>query len=266
MQRDAGIQSVSSAAGLLAAQQSLYRHALRRTVCPRSHIRDAPAASSPPNGVAPGLVVLWDMSYIRLVLYRSKAQMSLDHAILGFLTSQPLTGYDLKTRRFDEATAHLWTADQAQVYRTLSASERSGLVSARLIPQPGRPDRKEFAITAAGRARCASGSRHPPALAAARPAAAAAFFAGSLTTTRSSRCWTPHATASSDAWRRCARTTFPGTRPVREATVRQDDARRRDAQARAAIDWLDDCGDADRCRLPVNGDALELIPARVEAA
>ena len=33
--------------------------------------------------------------------------------------AEPMTGYDLKTRCFDDAAGHLWTADQAQVYRTL---------------------------------------------------------------------------------------------------------------------------------------------------
>lgn len=77
--------------------------------------------------------------------------MSLEHAILGFLRAQPATGYDLKTRCFDRSLAHLWSADQAQVYRTLARLEAAGLVTSVLVPQPGRPDRNVFSLTSAGR-------------------------------------------------------------------------------------------------------------------
>jgi PadR family transcriptional regulator AphA len=77
--------------------------------------------------------------------------MALDHAILGFLDRGPMTGYDLKTRCFDEAVAHVWTADQAQVYRTLDRLADRGLVKPRLVPQRGRPDRRVFTITRKGR-------------------------------------------------------------------------------------------------------------------
>lgn len=77
--------------------------------------------------------------------------MSLDHAILGFLSEEALSGYDIKTRCLDERTSHFWTADQAQVYRTLDRLERSRLVTARRERQTGKPDRKVYSITRAGR-------------------------------------------------------------------------------------------------------------------
>ena len=77
--------------------------------------------------------------------------MSLDHAIMGFLSSEDSTGYELKTRCFDRLTSHYWTADQAQIYRTLDRLERQGLVSAKLQVQRGRPDRNVYKLTAAGR-------------------------------------------------------------------------------------------------------------------
>jgi PadR family transcriptional regulator AphA len=77
--------------------------------------------------------------------------MALDFAILGFLDREPMTGYDLKTRCFDAAVGHLWTADQAQVYRTLDRLADRGLVRSRLVPQRGRPDRRVFTITSRGR-------------------------------------------------------------------------------------------------------------------
>jgi len=77
--------------------------------------------------------------------------MALDHAILGFLDRGPMTGYDLKTRCFDEAVGHVWTADQAQVYRTLDRLADRGLVKPKLVPQRGKPDRRVFTITRKGR-------------------------------------------------------------------------------------------------------------------
>jgi PadR family transcriptional regulator AphA len=90
--------------------------------------------------------------------------MTLEHAILGFLDRGSMTGYDLKTRCFDEAVGHLWTADQAQVYRTLDRLAKQGLVRSRLVPQRGRPDRRVFTITAKGRADLEGWLRRAPAL------------------------------------------------------------------------------------------------------
>lgn len=77
--------------------------------------------------------------------------MSLEHAILGFLEREPMTGYDLKTRCFDDAAGHLWNADQAQVYRTLDRLAQRGFARSRVFPQRGRPDRKVYRITPKGR-------------------------------------------------------------------------------------------------------------------
>jgi PadR family transcriptional regulator, regulatory protein AphA len=76
--------------------------------------------------------------------------MSLDHAILGFLREQAMSGYDLKNVCFDRDAHHFWTADQAQVYRTLDRLERRGLVTARRERQRSRPDRRVYSITRAG--------------------------------------------------------------------------------------------------------------------
>jgi PadR family transcriptional regulator AphA len=77
--------------------------------------------------------------------------MSLAHAILGTLRSGPMTGYDLKTRCFDQSVAHFWPADQAQIYRTLDRMAADDWVSSAIEAQEGRPNRKEYRITAAGR-------------------------------------------------------------------------------------------------------------------
>ncbi len=77
--------------------------------------------------------------------------MSLTHAILGLLTITPMTGYELKTQAFDNSIAHFWQADQAQIYRALSAMAEQGWVESRLEIQEDRPNRKVYYITEAGR-------------------------------------------------------------------------------------------------------------------
>ncbi|GAB4399980.1 MAG: PadR family transcriptional regulator [Anaerolineales bacterium] len=77
--------------------------------------------------------------------------MSLEHAILGFLSYEPLTGYDLK-KFFDRSVAHFWAADQSQIYRTLTRMEQNGWVQVEVVPQEPRPPRKVYSITATGQA------------------------------------------------------------------------------------------------------------------
>ena len=80
--------------------------------------------------------------------------MALEHAILVSLSEKPSTGYDL-ARRFDVSIGYFWTATHQQIYRVLGAMEDGGWVSATLVPQPGRPDKKVYEPTAAGRAELA---------------------------------------------------------------------------------------------------------------
>lgn len=78
--------------------------------------------------------------------------MSLAHAILGLLQLRPMTGYELKVEGFDVTIAHFWHADQAQIYRTLDKLADEGLVSSQVEIQTGRPNRKIYSVTEAGRA------------------------------------------------------------------------------------------------------------------
>ena len=76
--------------------------------------------------------------------------MSLEYAILGFLSYRPYSGYDLK-KIFDASVRHFWPADQSQIYRTLARMNENGWVDIEVIPQESRPDRKLYHITAVGR-------------------------------------------------------------------------------------------------------------------
>lgn len=77
--------------------------------------------------------------------------MPLSHAILGFLDYQPMSGYDLK-KYFDQSVAHFWSATQSHIYKALETLEAEGLVQSEVIPQEGKPNRKQYNITQAGRA------------------------------------------------------------------------------------------------------------------
>ena len=76
--------------------------------------------------------------------------MTLPAIILGLLDIEPMTGYDLK-KAFDGSAAHFWSADQAQIYRTLSKLVDEEAVEVHVIPGEGRPDRREHRITDRGR-------------------------------------------------------------------------------------------------------------------
>ncbi len=77
--------------------------------------------------------------------------MPLEHAILAFLDFQPMSGYDLK-KLFDVSVAHFWSATQSHIYKSLEGLEKKGWAQAHVIPQEGKPNRKEYQITDEGRA------------------------------------------------------------------------------------------------------------------
>jgi DNA-binding PadR family transcriptional regulator len=71
--------------------------------------------------------------------------------ILGLLGAHPMSGYDIK-RAFDRSLATYWNAGNSQIYTTLKALAARGLVSSELIYQEGRPNRRVYRLTPAGRA------------------------------------------------------------------------------------------------------------------
>jgi PadR family transcriptional regulator AphA len=102
------------------------------------------------------------------------------HAILGLLEIAPMSGYDLK-KNFDATIAHFWTADQSQIYRTLSGLVDGGLASVSVIEQRGKPNRNVHSITDAGRAVLDDWLRSPLEQEVSRePFLARLFFAGRM--------------------------------------------------------------------------------------
>lgn len=76
--------------------------------------------------------------------------MVLARIILGFLSIAPMSGYDLK-RHFDSSAAYFWSADKAQIYRTLASLVTDGLAEKEVVPGDGAPDRVLHRITAEGK-------------------------------------------------------------------------------------------------------------------
>ncbi|HDY8174787.1 TPA: PadR family transcriptional regulator [Vibrio vulnificus] len=62
-----------------------------------------------------------------------------------------MTGYDL-TQQFSKELSFIWSASHQQVYRELNKLEVDKLVKHELFPQEGKPDRKVYTITKAGKA------------------------------------------------------------------------------------------------------------------
>jgi len=75
----------------------------------------------------------------------------LKYVLLGGLSYQPLTGYQLK-QFVDSSTKHFWYAQTSQIYRTLDALEKEALLASEIQEQHTRPDRRLYQITPAGRA------------------------------------------------------------------------------------------------------------------
>ena len=75
--------------------------------------------------------------------------MDIKSILLGFLTQQPLTGYELK-KRFSISFSFFSGASYGSIYPALKKMEREGLVTQQLEIQDGAPNRKVYSITAAG--------------------------------------------------------------------------------------------------------------------
>ncbi|HRE47304.1 MAG TPA: helix-turn-helix transcriptional regulator, partial [Aggregatilineales bacterium] len=75
----------------------------------------------------------------------------LRYVLLGALSYQPLTGYQLK-QFVDSSAKHFWYAQVSQIYRTLDGLEKEGFLRSEIETQEDRPDRRLYHLTPAGRA------------------------------------------------------------------------------------------------------------------
>jgi DNA-binding PadR family transcriptional regulator len=80
--------------------------------------------------------------------------VALTHAILVSLCEQSGSGYEL-ARRFGRSIGYFWRATHQQIYRTLRVMEDDGWVHVTPVVQQGRPDKKVYTVSDAGRAELA---------------------------------------------------------------------------------------------------------------
>ncbi len=76
--------------------------------------------------------------------------MDVKTVCLGMLTDGEASGYDLK-KHFESSFGHFFAAGYGSIYPALASLAEKELVSCKCIPQDGKPDRKVYRITEAGR-------------------------------------------------------------------------------------------------------------------
>jgi DNA-binding PadR family transcriptional regulator len=86
--------------------------------------------------------------------------MALRHAVLAALLDGEASGYEL-SKRFNVSVANFWSSTPQQLYRELDRLEQQGLLSARVVRQHRRPDKRVFSVTDAGREELRAFTRQP---------------------------------------------------------------------------------------------------------
>lgn len=82
------------------------------------------------------------------------------YTILGCLTVQPMSGYDIK-QFVDECIVHFWSESYGQIYPTLAQLEEDGLIQGRTEPGERGREKRVYRITAAGRDELEAWLREP---------------------------------------------------------------------------------------------------------
>ncbi|WP_435972523.1 PadR family transcriptional regulator [Streptomyces sp. Qhu_M48] len=87
--------------------------------------------------------------------------MSLKHAVLAALLEGEASGYDL-AKIFDVSVANFWAATPQQLYRELDRLAEAGLITARVVEQERRPNKRMFSLTEPGLRDLAAYTSTPP--------------------------------------------------------------------------------------------------------
>ena len=72
------------------------------------------------------------------------------YAVLGLLNMAPMTGYQIR-KIYETSLGHFWSESYSHLYAILKVLEAEELATAEVVPGDGRPDRRVYAITPAGR-------------------------------------------------------------------------------------------------------------------
>ena len=83
------------------------------------------------------------------------------HAILGFLTWGPMSGYEIR-KRVEESIGNFWSESFGQIYPELRRLEAEGLIEPAGETDTGGRPRRTYAITDAGRAELGNWFEEPP--------------------------------------------------------------------------------------------------------
>ena len=75
--------------------------------------------------------------------------MSLKHAILVLLETEPSSGYNL-LKQFNEGLGYFWNAKHQQIYQQLKVLSGQKYISYTVEEQQGKPDKKIYKITKVG--------------------------------------------------------------------------------------------------------------------
>jgi PadR family transcriptional regulator AphA len=85
----------------------------------------------------------------------AKRSSSSPEVLLGLLTIEPMSGYDLgQTVR--TSIGHFWNESYGQIYPNLKKLAAAGFVTGKTEKQKGKPDRQIYSITDKGRERLAA--------------------------------------------------------------------------------------------------------------
>lgn len=76
--------------------------------------------------------------------------MSLEGAVLGLIGLGKTTGYEIKTT-FEHSVGYCWNAGASQIYLTLKTLEKRGWIVGETVIQEGKPNKKVYRLTDAGR-------------------------------------------------------------------------------------------------------------------
>jgi DNA-binding PadR family transcriptional regulator len=76
--------------------------------------------------------------------------MAIAHAILVSLVNTPASGYEL-AKQFEASVGFFWKATYQQIYRELTKLEDLAWISAQVIAQETRPDKKLYRVTKLGK-------------------------------------------------------------------------------------------------------------------
>jgi DNA-binding PadR family transcriptional regulator len=85
----------------------------------------------------------------------AKRSSSSNEVLLGLLTIEPMSGYDLG-QLIRDSVGHFWNESYGQIYPNLKKLEAGGFVTSERERQKGKPDRRIYSITKKGRERLAA--------------------------------------------------------------------------------------------------------------